>query len=82
MNCPGAFDRPWMMVPMMTKLDARSMPTRRPKPSTQGPMKGRATIPPIWYIEDTIPAQIPSFSTPYFSLNQGFWRRLLMREPS
>ena len=29
-----------------------------------------------------MPAQIPSFSTPYFSLNQGFCSRLLMREPS
>lgn len=71
-----------MMVPTRMKVAPMAMPTLRPKVSIAGPMKGMATTLPIWYMEVTIPAQMPTSATWKKSLNCGISRSELNIEPS
>lgn len=73
---------PWMMVPTRMKVAPIAMPTLRPKESIAGPMNGMATTLPIWYMEVTIPAQIPTSGTLKKFLNWGISRSELNIEPS
>ena len=52
---------PQMITPPIIMMEPMNMPTLRPHVSMAGPVNGRAATDPIWYMEETIPAQIPAW---------------------
>jgi len=76
---------PVMTVPNTMRIEPMNMPTRLPYVSMAGPTNGRAQTPPIWYIAETRPAQMPLFSYKESALmtfiaDQGYIRRGSVQE--
>lgn len=68
--------------PTRIKVAPMAMPILRPKVSIAGPMDGMATTLPIWYMEVTMPVQMPTSAILKKSLNCGISNSELNMEPS